>query len=107
MIGRLVEHEKVNRFQEQSYHRQPTAFSSTQHLHLLVRCLSTKHKCAQYRLYLQSDVAGGHPVDGIEDREFAIEHLRLILSEITYLHLMTYFECTTKRYFPHDTLHEC
>ena len=106
MVGRLVEDEQVDGFEQQLDHCQSAAFASREHLHLLVYILATEHERAKYVLYLQSDVALCHIVNGLKHGQFAVEQLRLVLGKVAYLHVVSYLKVAVERYFAHNTLHE-
>ena len=106
MIGRLVEDEQIDGFEQQLYHCQSAAFASREHLHLLVHILATEHERAKYVLYLQSDVALCHIVNGLKHGQFAVEQLRLVLGKVAYLHVVSNLQVAVERDLAHNTLHE-
>ena len=47
VIGRLVEDEEVDRFEQQPYHCEPASLSPAEHLDLLLRLLTAEHEGAE------------------------------------------------------------
>ena len=88
VVGRLVEDQQVDRFQQKLQDSQTGALATGEHLHLLRGVLSTKHKGAQKIAYLVAHLALGHVVYGLEDRELAVEQRGLVLGEIADLHVV-------------------
>ena len=105
MVGGLVKDEQVYGFQQEFYHGQTGTLASGEELHFLLRGLASEHEGAQYVAYLQADVAPGHTVDGIEDGQFAVQHLCLVLRKVTYLHVVPHLHLALEGDFLHDALH--
>ena len=106
VVGRLIENEEIHRFEQELDHRQSAAFSSTQNLDKLLRSLAAKHEGAQEIVHLQTHFACCHIVDSLEDGKILIQELRLILGEITNLHIMTNLESSGERNLTHDTFYQ-
>ena len=108
MIRRFIENQEIHRFQQQLNHGKTGTLSAGKHFHLLVRSLATKHECSQYITYLQPDIPYRHTVDGIEYRKIFIQQLRLILSKIANLHVVSQSKFSgIIRNLVHDTLYKC
>ena len=106
VVGRLVKDQQVHRLQQQAYHRQTTSFASREHLHLLLRRLATEHEGAQYIPYPGAYIAHRHIVDGLEHCQLLIQQLRLVLCEVTYLHVVTQLQLAAVLNLLHDALHQ-
>ena len=107
MVGRFVEDEEVHRLEQELDHGQAGALTTTEYLHLLVRCLAAEHKGTQDVAYLQTDVAHSHAVDGVEHRQLAVQQLRLVLREVAYLYVVSQRQFTrVVGNFAHDTLYQ-
>ncbi len=85
MVGRLVEHQQIARFEHHAGHRQPGPFTAREHLHLLVDVLAAEQERPQDVAQARADVAHGHPVEGVIDREFAVHQVVLVLRIVTYV----------------------
>src|SRR3712207_4362446 len=97
MVGRLIENQQVDRLQEQLYHGQTAAFAAAKHLYLLLRRFSAKHERPQQVIDAKPHVARSHTVDGVVNTDVLIEQLGLILREIAYLDVMSYFRSEERR----------
>ena len=106
MVCWLIENKQIHWFQQQANHRQTASLATTKHLNFLVTLLTTKHKCPEYILDAQTDIALSHIVDSLEHSKILIQQLCLILCEIAYLDIMAYLQFASKRNLVHDTLHE-
>ena len=106
MIGRLIEDKEVHRFEKKFQHSESRLFSSAQHAHLFIHIVPAEHESTEEIAKFESDVADSHTVDGIEDREFRIEKLGLILGEVSDFDIVTYFQGAGERNLAHDTFHE-
>ena len=72
MVGRLIQDEQVDRCKQEPDHSQTAAFSSRQHLDLLLAGLTTKHEGTQYIIDTGTDRTGSHIVNGIMDSHLII-----------------------------------
>ena len=106
MVGRLVEYQEVHRFQQQPNHSQSTAFTTTQHLHFLIRFLAAKHKGAKDVVDFQADIPLSHIVNGLKYRQVLIQQLGLVLGKITYLYVMSHLQVTLEWNLTHDTFNQ-
>ena len=106
MVGRLVEYQQVNRFEQQADHSQTAALAAAEHLHLLVAGFTSKHEGSQNIVDAQTNLTLRHIVDGLENRQLLVQQLRLVLGEIAYLHVVAYLQMTLERNLVHDTLHQ-
>ena len=106
MIGRLVENQEVDGFQEQLDHCQATALTSGKHLHLFVRSFAAKHKGAEDIANFQANIAFRHAVDRIKHGEFVVQQLGLVLRIVAYLDVVPKFELATVVYLRHDALYQ-
>ena len=106
VVRRLVENEQVHGFQQQANHRQPAALTARQHFYFFIRLLAAEHKRTENVVDAQADFAACHSVDGLENGERFVEQLRLILGEVTDLHVVADFQISLKRNLAHDTLHK-
>ena len=106
MVGRLVENQQVDRLQQQTNHSQSTTLSTTKHLDLFVSGLASKHKGAKDIVDAQTDIASRHIVDGLKHREVLVQQLRLVLCEVTYLHVMSNLQVAVEGNLAHNTFHQ-
>ena len=106
VVGRLIQHKEVDRFQQQSYHRQTGSFTTRQHLHLLVGGLTSKHERTQYITNLRTNITYRNRINRIKHRLILIQQRSLILSEIANLHKMSQLQHTLILHLIHDTLHQ-
>ena len=105
MVGRLIQNQEVDRLQQELYHGQTGTLTTGEHLHLLGRIVATKHECAQQILYLISDIPFRHIIDGLENRQFAIQKRSLVLGKIANHDIMTQRQGAAMLYLSHDALH--
>ena len=68
VVGWLIEYQQIDRLQQELDHRQTTAFSTTQHLHIFFRSLASKHKGTQQVIDFETHFTSCHTVDGIVNR---------------------------------------
>ena len=106
VIGRLVEDQEVDGFQEQLDHGQATALASGKHLHLFVRSFAAKHKGAEDIANFQANIAFRHAVDRIKHGEFVVQQLGLVLRVVANLNIVPKFELATMVYLRHDALYQ-
>jgi hypothetical protein len=88
VVGGLVEDQQVNGFEEEADHGQAGAFASREDGHLFVDVFAGEEERPQEVADFGADVAHGHPVDGLEDRQGGVEAFGLVLGEITYFDVM-------------------
>ena len=105
MIGRLIEDEQVDWFEQETYHRQTTAFAAREHLHFLLDVLASEHESSEDILDACADITYSHTIYCVEDCEIFVKQLCLILCEVANLHAMANLQFTIERYLIHDTLH--
>ena len=106
VVGRLIEDEEVDGLQQELDHCQTRAFAARQHFHLLVRSLAAEHEGSEDIADAHTDIATRYTVNGVEDREFRVKELRLVLSEVTNLCIMSHFQMSLEGYLAENTFHE-
>ena len=106
VVGRLVENQQVDGFEQQPDHGQAAALAATEHPDFLVGSLASEHERTEYVLYPQAYLAARHAVNGVKHGQRLVEQLGLVLREVTYLHVVANLQCACKWYFAHDTLDE-
>ena len=107
MIGGLVQDEEVDRLQQEFNHGQAGAFAAAQHADLLLRGFAAEHEGPEDVAYLQTDVAGGHAVDGVEHSQVFVQQLRLILGEVANLDVVAQGQASrVVGHFTQDALHQ-
>ena len=107
VVGRFVQYQEVNGFEQKLDHRQTGTFTTAQHLYLLHGSLgATEHKRTEQIAYLVTDIPLCHIVDGLEYGQVFIQQRCLILCKIANLYIMTKRQGALMLYFVHDTLHQ-
>ena len=79
VVRRLVQHQQVARFEHHAGHRQTRPLAAREDLDLLVDVLAAEEEGAQDIAQAGADVAHGHAVERIVDREIAVHQVVLIL----------------------------
>ena len=106
VVRRLVEDQQVVGLKEELEECQARALTTAEHLDLLRRSFTTEHKGAEEVLDLRADLTLGYIIDSLEDGARLILDGRLILGEVTDLHIMTEREDTFVLQLLHDAAHE-
>ena len=106
VVGRLIEDEQVDRFQQQTDHGQTGTLSAGEHTDLFLRDLTTKHEGAEQVVDLQTHLTRGHTVDGVVDGQTLIEQLCLVLREVANLDVVRNLQRTGEGNLSHDALNE-
>lgn len=89
VVGGLVKHQQIYRFEQELGQRQPGFFASRQYFYLFIDGFGAKKETAQYVPYLGPDFASGYIINGFENSPFGIEQLRLVLGVIADFYIMT------------------
>ena len=106
MVCGFVENQEIDRFEKQTDHGEACLLSSRQHFHFLVHCLAAEHEGPEDVADPGAHIARGHVVDCLEYGDFSIQHLCLILREVTYPDIMTDLQCACIGNLSHDTFHQ-
>ena len=106
VIGRLVENEQVEGFEQKFENGQARTLTARKHFHLLRSFLAAEHEGAEEITNLEANFAFRHVVDGVIDGDFAVEQRGLVLREVTNLHIVTEGERALVFELLHDALDE-
>ena len=82
VVRRLVQHQQVARFEHHAGHRQTRPLAAREDLDLLVDVLAAEQERPQNVAQAGPDVAHGHTVQRVVDREIAVHQIVLILGVI-------------------------
>ena len=82
VVGRLVEQEDVVGFEQEAHHSEARAFAAGEDAHLLVHVVAGEEERPEDVPKLFADFAYCHAVDGVEDGEFRVEQVCLVLGEV-------------------------
>ena len=107
MVGRLIQNQQIDRFQQKLDHRQPGTFSTGKHLDFLHGFFrSSEHESSQQIADLVADFSLRHIIDGLEYGQILVKKGSLVLGKITDLYIMSQCQCTFVIYLIHDTFHQ-
>ena len=104
VVGRLVEDQQVDRFEQQLDHRQARPLTAGEHLDELLAGLLAEHEGTQDVADTGPDVAHGDVVDGLEDGDRLVESRRLVLREVADPDVVADPDLTLEVDLPHDGL---
>ena len=105
VVRRFVENQEVHGFQQEANHGEAGTLTPGEHFHLFVRRFAAKHERPEDVSDFGAYVSRGDAVNRVEDGEFTVQKLCLILSVVANLHAVSEFECAFEIRFPHETLH--
>ena len=88
VVGRFVEHQKVDGVQHQLAEREASALAARKHAHLLFDVVARKHEVAQKLARVLANLVRSRIFNGLEYRLGAVEHLSLVLGVVAELNLM-------------------
>ncbi len=88
MIGRLIEDQKIDGFEEELDHTQTDTLTARKDFDLLLSVFATKHEGAEKVRDLFANFADSNIVDGLIDGCFFVKQRRGVLREIAYLHVV-------------------
>ena len=81
-------------------------FAAAQHLDLLSDASPPNMNAPSMSRIFCANVAGGHTVDSVKHGQFAVEQLRLVLREISYLDVVADLQRSVKRDLTHNAFYE-
>ena len=88
VVGRLVEDEKIEGFEQEFEDGQARALTAGQHLHLFRPFFAAEHEGAEQIANFEANFAFCHTVDGVVDGDFAVKQRGLVLGEVANLHVV-------------------
>ena len=97
VVGRLIEHQQIVRFEHHPRHCQARTLTTRQDLNLLVDILATEQKSTQNITQTSTNIAYGNPIERIIDRKVAIHQIVLILSVVADTDICSNLDCTLRR----------
>ena len=106
VVGRLVENEQVEGFEQEFENGQARSLTARKHFHLLRSFLAPEHEGTEEIANLEANFAFRHVVDGVIDGDFAVEERGLVLREVTNLYIVPKGERALVFELLHDALDE-
>ena len=107
MVGRLIESKEIVALEHQFGHTETRPLASRKDSDLLVDVLAAKEELRQQVAQLRADISHRNAVQGREYSLVLVKYIFLILSKITYIHIMSPAGLAAYRLkFPHQNPHQ-
>ena len=88
MVGRLVHDQYIEGGEEHFRQCQAIAFAPWEHLYLFFYLVTAEEESTEDIAYLDTVGVIGCPQHSVQEGEFAIQVMGLVLGEIAYLHIV-------------------